>query len=134
MTLEAGTYLVGSTLGITYVAMKVCQTAVLWRARKALMPDPGILQGVCVYRVQVPERGPANELYCRNFRRSGILTSPKACNGCEDRQLPMPGGKYFDHVQLADVRLLLLRQAWSVFAGLMATALLVMRLSSLMKG
>jgi len=62
------------------------------------------------------------------------LESAAACDSCPHRQLSVPGGRFFDHVRLADWKLIVLKQAVSTSVGVMAILYTVLRLLTLLKG
>jgi len=118
-------------ISVTHIAASLWQTIVLLRARIALKPPPEVLPGRCAYRAQSPELGQANQWYCRNYLCNRVLGSKSECESCTHRQLPMPDGRFFDHVELAEWPPIVLRQLVSLSVGVVTMLYTVVRLSAL---
>lgn len=121
-------------LSAGYIAASFWHTVVLLRARGALMPPAEVLTGICVYRAQTPEDGRPNQLYCRHFKCHGVLESAEVCASCRHRQLPIPGGRFFDHLELAQWPLIVLKQTVLMTGGLVAALYTVFRLWTSLTG
>jgi hypothetical protein len=102
--LETAEAFVVIIIGGIHVWNEVKHLHTLHLAWRALSPEPDIMPGECCYKLQRPEKGPIEELYCmnphRNRRLPRVIEELATCKTCERRVLPYKGYQYLDQIHL----------------------------------
>jgi hypothetical protein len=93
---------------------------VLQLAWRALRPAQDTMKRVCCYKLQRPETGSPDEIYCRNPRRPLSIKNPTECDNCKHRVLPYDGYKYFDLIHLDGICSSVLQRLLSIATGVLA--------------
>lgn len=117
-----------SVLATLHIAMQIRQLSQLYRARKALSPDPKIMAGQCIYRLNHPPTGIADEMYCRNYRCAKVIESLETCHVCKKRVLQYEGAKYFEYSLFNSYCSCLATHALSLVIGLLPLCFSVTKL------